>query len=98
MYTSGRNVKSRAAKPAGLTISKATADARRLAVRHLPAELVTIESRLSYDLNADQKLIVTVLTFPAKVSSLALWRATEALSAVEGRVWSACRIEITRAA
>lgn len=65
MYTSGRTVKSKASKPAGLTVAKATAQARRIASAIMPQAGVTVESKNSHDLDADIPTIVTTVTFPA---------------------------------
>ena len=95
MYTSGRTVKSKASKPTELTVAKATAQVRRLVAKHLPDVLVTVDSARSYDLEADQELIVTTVTFPEAADVLAFWRSIEALDP-DSREWGTARITITR--
>lgn len=102
MYTSGRNVKSRASKPAGLTIAKATAQARRIAANVMPGELVTVDSRRSHDLPTDTALIVTTVTFPSgNPNGPALYSELSYLADRFGNMpydfdFSASRITITR--
>lgn len=63
-YTSGRTVKSAARKPAGLTVAKATADARKVVNRVMPGVNTTVDSRLSHDLDTDTPTVITTITFP----------------------------------
>lgn len=84
MYTSGRTVKSTAAKQnVGLTVTKATSQARRIADRIMPGAGVTVESRLSHDLATDTPTVVTTITHPTgHEAALALWTALFALPGV----------------
>jgi hypothetical protein len=47
-----------------LTITKATAQARRLVNKIMPGVMATVESKQSYDLAADRATIVTTITHP----------------------------------
>lgn len=51
-------------KAAALTITKATNQARRHVDKILPNTMSTVESRGSWDLEADVALMVTTITFP----------------------------------
>lgn len=96
-YTSGRTVKSsKTTQPAELTVAKATAQVRRLAAKHLPGALVSVNSRTTYDLEAGVSLVVTVVTFPEDAQALGLWCELESLSGLESREWGVCRMTITR--
>lgn len=77
MYTSGRTVKSTARKQdLGLTVTKATSQARRIADRIMPGAGVTVESRTSWDPTADVATVVTTITHPANhEAAFALWTA-----------------------
>lgn len=70
-----------------LTISKATAQARRLVDKIMPGAMATVESKRSYDLAADRATIVTTITHPVHPSgSLMLYvklQKTEGLRKVE---------------
>jgi hypothetical protein len=65
MYTSGRTVKSRSKRQdVGLTVVKATRQARALVDRVMPGVGATVDSRLSHDLDTDTPTVVTTVTFP----------------------------------
>lgn len=59
-----RKAKAALRKPAGLTVTKATRDARRLVDRIMPSVGATVESKLSHDLATDTPTVTTVVTFP----------------------------------
>ena len=48
----------------GLTISRASRDARRIVDKMMPGVNATIESRTGYDLAGDFATVVTTITFP----------------------------------
>jgi len=54
-------------KPAGLTISQATRDARKVVNvgSKMPGPFATVESRNSWDAGHDVQVIITMITFPA---------------------------------
>lgn len=52
-------------KAAGLTVPKATADARKIVNRVMPGVNTTVESKLSHDLATDTPTVITTVTFPA---------------------------------
>lgn len=78
------NVKSNARKQnLGLTVVKATRDARRAADATMPAAHVTVDSRRTHDLTTDTPVIVTTITFPSNdTRGYALYQA---LSDIPGR-------------
>lgn len=55
-----------------LTISKATAQARRLVDKIMPGAMATVESKRCYDLAADRATIVTTITYPIEADRFAL--------------------------
>lgn len=60
------NVKSNARKQnLGLTVVKATRDARRAADATMPGAHATVDSRRTHDLATDTPVIVTTITFPS---------------------------------
>lgn len=64
-YTSGRTVKSRARKlGAGLTVAKATREARRVVDKVMPDANATVNSCFGHDLATDTPTVVTTITFP----------------------------------
>jgi hypothetical protein len=80
-YTSGRSVKSTARKLAtGLTVQKATRDARRIIEQVMPGVGVTVTSRISWDFDSDRQTVVTTITHPTDhAGAFALWAALFAL-------------------
>jgi hypothetical protein len=98
MYTSGRSVKSTARKLAtGLTVQKATRDARRIVEQVMPGVGVTIDSRIGWDLDADRETVVTTITYPRDHAARHLLVKTLALR-IDGAslVDTDSRITITR--
>jgi hypothetical protein len=99
MYTSGRTVKSTARKlNTGLTVQKATRDARRCVEAHMSGVGATVSSSNSWDPGADVATIATVVTFPhmhAGVSDLR--EALHSLPGIRDIQTGASRITITRA-
>lgn len=66
MYTSGRTVKSIAAKPT--TIATATADVRKLVRKHVPGvQGITVTSNGTADPRTLDHQIRTVITFPSDI-------------------------------
>jgi transglutaminase/protease-like cytokinesis protein 3 len=101
MYTSGRTVKSRAAKQdLGLTPVKATREARKLVQRIMPNAFATIESKLSYDFEANTATVVTTITFPADhEAAFTLWTNLAALpGAIGSGSRNSARMTVTRTA
>jgi hypothetical protein len=81
-----------------LTITKATTQARRHVDSLMPGVLATVESKGSWDLATDTRLIVTTITFPkghparhCLVKSLAL-----GLSGYVKSIDDSARIVVTR--
>src|SRR4051812_13286108 len=97
-YTSGRTVKSPARKPAtGLTVQKATRDARRCVEAHIPGVGATVDSRNSWDLGADVAVIATVVTFPHMHPGISDLRAAlHSLPGIRDIRTETARITITR--
>lgn len=97
-YTSGRTVKSTARKlDAGLTVQKATRDARRCVEVTVPGVGATVNSRIGWDTALDRQTVVTTVTFPANQAGrtgLALLLAD--LSGVISRTVADSSITITR--
>lgn len=99
MYTSGLKAKSTARKQdLGLTVSKATSQARRIADRIMPNAGVTVESRTSWDPTTDVATVVTTVTYPRTWAYQTLGEALGALPHVIDSVWADSSIVITRAA
>ena len=60
-----RAVKSKGGKQdLGLTVTKATSQARAIVNKVMPGAGATVESRSSWDLDADRAIIITTITFP----------------------------------
>lgn len=83
-------------KPAGLTVTKATRDARKIVDAVMPGVGATVESRNSWDLAEDCQTVITTITFPetADASDVALW-AKRAPGVIRSS-WSTARITVTR--
>lgn len=99
MYTSGRTVKSTGRRPnTGLTVQKATRDARRIVERIMPGVGATVNSRPGWDLKVDRATIVTTITFPpSHAQTFALWVALFALPGNIGTgTQDSARMVITR--
>jgi multidrug efflux pump subunit AcrB len=67
-----------------LTISKATQQATARVRQLMPGELVTGDTRRSYDLTADKALLITTVTYPAAQPAVVLNAASYALSRMPG--------------
>lgn len=74
---------------AGLTVTKATRDARRIVNGSpmMPGPFATVESRMSWDMNTDRQVIITTITFPpsedgARLLAANLWGLRGALRVV----------------
>lgn len=48
----------------GLTVTKATTQARRIVDKVMPGVMATVDSRTSWDMDADVQVIITTITFP----------------------------------
>lgn len=98
MYTSGRTVKSTARKPAGLTVAKATRDARKAVDATMPGVGATVTSSIGYDPVRHQATIVTMITFPSNHDgAFALWTRLAALpNAVGSGTRDSARMIVTR--
>lgn len=48
----------------GLTVTKATIQARRIVDKVMPGAMATVDSRTSWDAEADVQVIITTITFP----------------------------------
>ena len=97
MYQSGRTVKSTARKPAGLTVQKATRDARRCVEKTVPGVIATVNSRTSWDLAAGTGTVITVVTFPrGHVGSAALAAMLIDLPGVMASTTADSSVTITR--
>lgn len=71
-YINTRAAKNASRKPAGLTVAKATADARKLVNRVMPSNLgATFNSRLGHDLDTDTPTVITTITFPRNTEDAA---------------------------
>ena len=91
-------VKSRARKQnVGLTVTKATQDARKVVDKVMPGVGATVESRPSYDMLSDRAVIITTITFPETADSadVACW--AERAPGVIRSSWGITHITITRA-
>jgi hypothetical protein len=71
-------------KTSELTISKATAQTRRLVDKIMPGVMATVESKRSYDLAAGKATIVTTITHPEYSNHVAL---AQAAIEVLGSAW-----------
>lgn len=81
----------------GLTVSKATADARRLVSKRLAdVDMVTVDSHSTWDTITDQPIIVTTITFPPTADASDLACAVDSLPGVLRSSWSLVSITITR--
>jgi hypothetical protein len=99
MYTSGRTVKSRNAKPT--TLAAATRDARNLVHRLDMVALyglVTIATTRTADPVTLDARLRTVITFPSNTDADALATALTALPGYVSMLRDACSITIIRAA
>jgi hypothetical protein len=98
MYTSGRSVKSTARKLAtGLTVQKATRDARRCVEAHMPGVGATVTSNPSWDFDADKAIISTTVTFPHMHAGISDLRAAlHSLPGIRDIRTESSRITITR--
>lgn len=84
-------------KPALLTITKATSQARRHVDRIMPGVMATVDSRLSHDLDTDTPIVVTTVTFPRMHDGISDLRAAlHALSGIRDCRTETARIVITR--
>ncbi len=83
-------------KPAGLTVAKATRDARRIVDATMPGVNATVDSRMSWDMSGDFGVVITTITFPetADASDVALW--AERAPDVIRSTWNTVRITVTR--
>lgn len=71
----------------GLTIAKATSDARRIAGKVMPGANVTVASKFGHDLNTDTPLVITEITFPDNdLRRVELGMALRALPGATARV------------
>jgi hypothetical protein len=79
-----------------LSVTKATADARRIVNRTLPAmgPEVSVTSKLSHDLTADRAIVVTTITFPPSVSKQDVADMDDDLHTLPG--WFDAAIDPTR--
>lgn len=89
-------VRSKARKPAGLTVAKATVDAGRITRQIMPGVMVTVQSKLSHDLATDTPTVVTTITFPENA-----YRANDLALALRDRLnamieHDSARIVLTR--
>lgn len=82
--------------PAQLSITKATAQARRIVARVMPniASTVTVKSDLSHNLRADLPIVVTVITFPAETPNHQRRNLADGLYELSG-YWG-CEFDTTR--
>lgn len=70
-----------------LTITKATAQARRLVDKLMPGVGTTVESKGSWDLDTDTAIMITTVTFPANdIRGMDLYNALCALPNRSGPV------------
>lgn len=92
-----RQAAKKVSKPAGLTVTTATGQARRIVDRVMPGVGATVDSRNSWDVATDRQVVVTTITFPetADASDVACW--AERAPGVVRSTWSTCSIVITRA-
>lgn len=83
-------------KPAGLTVSKATQQARQVVDKVMPGVMATVDSRGSWDMATDTHVIITTITFPesADASDLACW--AERAPGVIASTWSTVAVTVTR--
>jgi hypothetical protein len=82
-----------------LSVTKATSQARRHVDKLMPGVLATVESKLSHDLDADTRLVVTTVTFPdGHLDRVALGTALRALPGVISARAERARIVVTRVA
>lgn len=80
----------------GLTISRATRDARRVVDRVMPGVNATVESRFGHDLDTDTPTVITEVTFPdGDLRRVELGMELRALSDASARVERA-RVVVTR--
>jgi hypothetical protein len=98
MYTSGRTVRSTAGKlNTGLTVQKATRDARRCVETHMSGVGATVSSNNSWDLDADVAVVATTVTFPRMHAGISdLREALHSLPGIRDIRTEASRITITR--
>lgn len=83
--------------PAQLTITRATSQARRHVDKLMPGVMATVESKGSYDLEADVPLIITIVTFPHMHSAISELRTTlHSLPGIRDIRTESARITITR--
>lgn len=91
--------KSKVPAPRELTVTRATAEARRLVDRIMPGVGATVESRRSYDMDSDTPTIITVITHPAgHPAAFALWTALVGLPGhLRAGSQDSARMVVTRA-
>ena len=81
----------------GLTVSKATADARRLVSKRLAGvDMVTVGSYSTWDQAMDKAVIITTITFPPTADASDLACTVDSLPGVLRSTWSEVAITITR--
>jgi hypothetical protein len=97
-YTSGRTVNSSGRKTdAGLTVAKATREARRVVDKVMSDANATVDSRLGYDLATDTPTMVTTITFPeGQPGRHTLYARITLLPGYLARIGDSARIVITR--
>lgn len=86
-------------KPAMLTVSQATNQARRHVNKIMPGVMATVESKLSHDLATDTPTVITTVTFPRQAGG-EVARLSAHLATLAGRtnlVAADSSIVITRA-
>lgn len=97
-YISGRSVKSTARKlNTGLTVQKATRDARKCVEATMPGVGATVTSNPSWDFDADKAIISTTVTFPHMHAGISdLREALHSLPGIRDIRTESSRITITR--
>lgn len=80
-----------------LTIKQATTQVRRYVDKLMPGVMATVESKGSYDLEADTALMITTVTFPAfHHNRMGLKLAAEGLLHARSAVLADSSLVITR--
>jgi len=81
-----RAVKSKGGKQnLGLTVSKATRQARTIVDQVMPGVMATVESKPSWDLATDVETVTTTITFPASTDDVTRISLLAGLGADDGR-------------
>lgn len=82
-----RQRKAKLSKPAGLTVSQATRDARKVVNRVMPNVGATVNSKLSYDFGASAGVVITTITFPRIGNTDPRgWQLAAALAGLSGHI------------